>query len=356
MHPVIFMKRKPFPVSSTRTSRPGHNPIIRAAALACCFALSPLMFRCAGNPAESASSGTTVLRLSRGGVYVARNGRGFADFSRGLPDNVTPLKVHAGPDDTLYLTTWDSGLFRRGPGDDAWRNISPGEFRARTVHPIYKGYRKISAFAANPDMPGNIAAATKHDIYLSSDGGTTWKALPLNGDFRKNQVTSLALRGKSGELLAGTSYAGVFRGSGRGLAADSSGLPSEAYSDTLRFYDEIGAAFLGTGSGAFLGLSVSGEVFSREKTGAPWRKVASFPGRPAVDDIAERAGVLYVSAGGGVHTVEKGGSVRPHPGLNDLVSSSSPRGTTGTLSRWASFMMAATCSVVFGNTTASATP
>ncbi len=229
----------------------------------------------------------------------------------------------------MYLTTWESGLFRRCHGESSWRNISPKDFRARTVQSAYKGYRKISAFAANPDSPGTIAAATKHDLYLSSDAGLTWKAFPLSGDFKKNQITSLALRGKLGEMLAGTSYAGIFRGTGRGLAADSSGLPSEAYSDTLRFFDEIGATAFGASKRAFLGMSVSGEIFSQEKKGGPWRKIAFIPGRPAVDDIAESMDTLYVSAGGKIYVVEKGASPRPHARLNGIVSSSAIRGATG---------------------------
>ena len=291
--------------------------------------LIALLPNCSGSPAESAGSGVTALRLTaRDGVFISHNGgRRWERFSRGLPDNCVPLKIHAGPGGALYLATWDSGLFRRDPGADAWTDISGADFAAAGVYPVEGRRRKISAFAADPGNPAQIAAATKHGLYLSGDAGKSWREFPLSGDFRRYHITSLALKGSA--LFVGTSFAGIHRRNGGALSGASRGLPSDQYSDTLRFYEEIGAVDAG-GAKASLGMNVTGEVYVSDTTGASWRKLAALPGRTEISDIREAGGVVYAAAGGRAVAIDGSGAARPVPSYNEIISSASAiDGTTG---------------------------
>lgn len=300
--------------------------MIRNFGLASCFALAALLSNCAGTPAQSAGAGITALRLSaREVVQVSHGGGRWRNFAQGLPEGCVPLKLHEGPGGVLYLATWDSGLFRRGPADGAWTDISGGAFSAPRIHGASDRRRKVSAFAADTVNPARLAAATKHGLLLSTDGGASWREFPLSGDFRRYHITSLAMKG--GALLVGTSHAGIHRMNGGALSAISKGLPTEAYSDTLRFYEESGAIDAG-GARPCLGMNISGEVYAADAPGAPWKKLAVLPGRPEISDIRERGGVVFAAAGGKVFAIDRSGNARLVASYNDIISSSKD-GATG---------------------------
>ncbi len=304
----------------------GYLRMIRNFFLASCLALAALLSNCAGTPAQSAGAGITALRLSaRELVQVSHGGGRWRNFAQGLPEGCVPLKLHEGPGGVLYLTTWDSGLFRRGPADGAWSDISGGAFYAPRIHGPSDRRRKVSAFAADTQNPARLAAATKHGLLLSTDGGASWKEYPLSGDFRRYHITSLAMKG--GALLVGTSHAGVHRSNANTLSSISKGLPTEAYSDTLRFYEEVGAIDTG-GARPCLGLNISGEVYIADAPGAPWKKLAALPGRPEISDIREKGGVVYAAAGGAVYAIYRSGNARQVISYNDIISSSKD-GATG---------------------------
>lgn len=293
------------------------------------FGIIAFLVNCAASPAESAGQGITAFRLSaRDGVHVSHNGgRRWERYSQGLPDGCIPLKIHAGHGGMLYLTTWDSGLFRRGPGDAAWTDISGPLFAAPRIHGPSDRRRKVSAFAADPADPAKIAATTKHGLLLSNDGGKSWREFPLSGDFRRYHITSLAMKGAA--FLVGTSHAGVHRMNGGALTGITRGLPSEAYSETLRFFEEIGAVDA-VGSKQCLGMNISGGIYVSDTPGAAWRKLAALPGRPEISDIREKAGTVYAASNGSAYAVTADGSVRQVPSYNEIISSASGiEGTTG---------------------------
>ena len=67
-------------------------------------------------------------------------------------------------------------------------NISSPDFKRRSIYISDPGYRKISAFAADPENSKNITAATKHSIYRSADGGITWKSIPISVINKRNYI------------------------------------------------------------------------------------------------------------------------------------------------------------------------
>ncbi len=283
---------------------------------------------CRSGNAESASSGITVLKLtSRQGISISHNGgRRWESFSRGLPPDCLPVKVYAGARGTLYLATWDSGLFKSEGG--AWEQVNTPGFLVPGVPSPEPRYRKISAFAIDPERPSRTAAATKHSVFLSEDGGKNWRELPLSPDLKRHYITSLAFGKGKTSLLIGTSHAGIFSRSGNGFSALSRGIPSVPYSQTLNFYEEAAAIDI-TGDTARLALNVSGEIFS-SRAGEPWKQTATLPGRPEISDLRSLGKSIFAAAGGSVYEINSGSGPRGVTAYNTILSAHGPdQETTG---------------------------
>ena len=184
----------------------------------------------------SSSKTRVYLITADKGILVSDNdGKSWNSCNKGLPDRCTPVRFYTAGKD-IYLATFSSGLYRFNK--DEWQNISSPLFKRRSIYDKNPGVRKISAFAADPDNPQYLVAATKHSIYKSQDGGNSWNEVPLNGfNNKRNYITALAVSG--GVIYAGTSFSGIFEYRNNSFVSSGDGLPGEQYSDTLKFTEQI---------------------------------------------------------------------------------------------------------------------
>jgi len=208
------------------------------------------------------SNYTIYIATAESGVLISDNdGKSWSSFNKGLPEIFTPIRFYKAKD-YLYLTTFESGLFRFN--NNKWENICPDEFKRRSIYNKNAGYRKISAFSVDLEDSKNLAAATKHSIYRSTDGGNIWKEITLNGlDNKKNYITSIAISGN--KIFAGTSFNGIFELNGSKFQNAGKGLPEENYSTSLKFTEQL-SSILYDGNDLYAGFYFGAGLYKKGKS------------------------------------------------------------------------------------------
>ena len=217
----------------------------------------------------SSRSGIKILIITADNkISISENnGKSWSLFNRGLPENAVPLRIYTAGRD-MYLATFSSGLFRLN--SDRWKSLNSQIFRRRSVYDKDPGYRKISAFAADPVDEKNIVIATKHSIYRSYDRGLNWTEVPVKGIGGRNYITALGVSGK--KIYAGTSFNGVYELRKNSFAGSGKGLPSEPYSNTLSFVEQI--SFLAVNNkDVYAGFSFGGGLYIKKDGSGTYKPV-----------------------------------------------------------------------------------
>jgi len=263
-----------------------------------------------GCRASATTRGLQILRLTDDrGIEVSDDRGGSWDtFNHGLPESIRPLRITADRNGTLYLITRHSGIFRRTQNEDSWHSLNSPEFRLRTTVLKDGRFRKITAFSVSRADPTRMSLATKHSIYRSRDGGRIWSSVKTGHELpSRHYITALAYNETGDTLMTGTSFGGVFLEQGSGFTRRSRGLPSEPYSETLTFIEEIGAIHSGPGQSLFAGINFTGEIFFSGNQGRTWTN-AGLPGeRNPLDfiyDIASSGNTVYASSSRGIYEMD----------------------------------------------------
>ncbi|AXE89780.1 RICIN domain-containing protein [Streptomyces sp. Go-475] len=153
-------------------------------------------------------------------LYRSTDGGGTWQAVAGQPTGQLPQHGVLSGDGSLYLTYTDNpgpngvtagSVWKYTPGRGAWKNISPSQ-----------GDYGFSGLAVDPRKPSTVMVTTlgrwwpEDEIYRSTDGGTTWKALadkskrnasaaPYVGTHTGHWMTALAIDPfDSGHVLYGT--------------------------------------------------------------------------------------------------------------------------------------------------------
>jgi len=190
---------------------------------------------------KSSSNYRVYIATTDRGIQVSDDeGNSWNSLNKGLPDKFIPIRIYKTVDD-LYLTTFSSGLFKLKNRNDKWENISSPEFKRRSIYKSDPGYRKISAFSADPANSKNIALATKHSLFRSVDSGNTWKKIPLSNLNKRNYITSISL--SDNMIYTGTAFNGILESSDSDFKVSGNGLPGEIYSDTLKIPEQSASLF-----------------------------------------------------------------------------------------------------------------
>jgi hypothetical protein len=267
---------------------------------------------------SSSSDCRVYIATTGNGIQVSDNeGSSWSSFNKGLSDKIIPIKIYKSGED-LYLTTFSSGLFRLNNNNDKWENISTPDFKRRSIYSSNSGYRKISAFAADPDNRNNLAAATKHSIYRSTDGGTTWKNVSLNGLNKRNYITSISISGS--RIYAGTSFNGIYESNGSNFKNAGNGLPGEAYSDTLKFSEQTASLYTDK-TNLYAGFYFGSGIFSKKKDAKNFTAVYSTKEKnlnPTVFDIRMHNKKLFFSDSLVVYMQDES-SIKPVEKYNKII-------------------------------------
>ena len=217
------------------------------------FISSPLCYL------SSASGIKVYILTSDNKISLSENnGKTWSLCTRGLPENCIPLRIYTAGKN-IYLATFSSGLFRLKNG--TWESLNSSLFRRRSIYDKNPGYRKISAFAADPSNENTIVIATKHSIYRSDDAGINWSEIQLTGFNRRNYITAIAVTGK--KIYAATSFNGIFELRNNSFTSSGSGLPAEPYSDTLKFTEQV-SCFVMDKNNLYAGFSFGGGLYIRK--------------------------------------------------------------------------------------------
>lgn len=272
----------------------------------------------------------TIVHLSENALKISHNGGAtFENFSQGLPKTFLPLRIMVDDQQTLYLSTYSSGLFRRRKNDAAWCSITPPNAFERCIYSEFPmRFRKISAFAVHPTNVQALAVAVKHAMYISRDGGNSWSEFVIPSQWRKHYFTSLAFT-PNDELFVGTSFGGVFVIRKNAMKHFSTGLPFETYSATLNFYEECGALALHDAQTVTVGLNNVGALYVLNRSSSRWEHKATIPTRCEIHDIRYHAGNFYISANGFVYRIDGDAKIYSIEPLNDLIKKISNDTTIG---------------------------
>ncbi|MEU0584510.1 RICIN domain-containing protein [Streptomyces sp. NPDC006132] len=186
-----------------------------------------------------AGSGTIYVGVNdrSTSLYRSTDGGGTWQAVAGQPTGQLPQHGVLSGDGALYLTYTDNlgpngvtagSVWKYTPGSGAWKNISPSQ-----------GDYGFSGLAVDPRKPSTVMVTTlgrwwpEDEIYRSTDGGATWKALadkskrnasaaPYVGTHTGHWMTALAIDPfDSGHVLYGTGN-GILRSKGAN-ASDSGG-------------------------------------------------------------------------------------------------------------------------------------
>lgn len=198
-----------------------------------------------------------INTISEGVLLSENDGRSWSSFNRGLPEGCMPLRFYTGKDD-IYLATYSSGIFRLE--DKKWIAINSEDFRRRSIYSKDPGYRKISAFGIDPDDSRNLVLATKHTVYRSRDRGKSWVKLTANGLNRRSYITALAISGE--RIYAGTSFNGIFESSGGEFRPSGNRLPSEPYSDSMKFTEQVSYLYTDNNN-LYAGFQFGGGLYAK---------------------------------------------------------------------------------------------
>ncbi|MFI8105289.1 RICIN domain-containing protein [Streptomyces sp. NPDC086023] len=186
-----------------------------------------------------AGSNTVYVGVADKGTSLYRSTDGGSTWQAvaGQPTGRFPQHGVVSGDGSLYLTYTDAlgpngvtagSVWRHTPKSGAWRNVSPSQ-----------GGYGFSGLAVDPRKPSTVMVTTldrwwpEDEIYRTTDGGTTWKALadksvrnasaaPYVGTHTGHWMTALAIDPfDSGHVLYGTGN-GIWR-SKDAAATDSGG-------------------------------------------------------------------------------------------------------------------------------------
>jgi photosystem II stability/assembly factor-like uncharacterized protein len=240
-------------------------------------------------------------------------GRSWFPISSGMIDDsdVMTLTIDRTNAQNVIATAC-SGIYMSGNGAAKWSK----------VRGIPSSSRRTRAFARSPDNPNLLFAGTVEGLWMSEDGGATWR-LGTQKELVINAIVTLP----AGIVLLGTDGAGVVRSidGGRSWVASNAGFSERFVSRML--FDRVGQRVLA----GIWGDRLHGGVFAAGTPRGPWYRFGTgLEGREVLslgligsEVIAGTDDGMFLSAGytgAWTRLTTLVGGVDAHPRVTDVVA------------------------------------
>jgi len=133
-------------------------------------------------------------------------GATWTDISGWLPGSPMAVAANQKTAGTLYLGTYNDGIFKSVDGAATWTALNTGLTDLQ-----------VRQLAVAPSLPATIFAGTLvGGLFKSGNGGGQWAA--VNKGIRAHNVRDIAFDGKTAGLLYAGTSTGFFKGTGGGSA------------------------------------------------------------------------------------------------------------------------------------------
>jgi photosystem II stability/assembly factor-like uncharacterized protein len=242
------------------------------------------------NPGNVYAAGST----GTGGFSFKRSTDGGASWTRsdfGFRANIIGMVIDPRNPKTIYLTSFNYGIFKSIDGGASWNPLSLGRTNAQSLESCC-----LSSVVIDAQNTSTLYASRTDGIFRSTDAGTTWNVLPFVG--RPNSVRALtADPHASGTVYAATSQ-GAFKSTDYGATwtVINSGLRAMDVMSVAVDTKNPGTMYVGTD---FFGVFKStdngkswGPASSGIDTGYPTESVVGL----AVD--SQTPGTVHAATGG----------------------------------------------------------
>lgn len=257
---------------------------------------------------QQLSADPSILTVEKNNLNISINsGDSYKGLgSSNLPENIEIEKIFSDASGNIYLATFDSGLWRLKKNSTSWESLKSRELLRRTYEGQGTTYREISALAVNPSDENEITIATRHTIYHSTDSGSSWKELRLDGFDTKGHVTALGYYKKN--IVIGTSANGIYIQQNNSAKKISGGLDCEPYSATFNFYDEIAAFSVDNSTGTLYAASAfTGKLYQYNPSEKKWEKIYCDSNKDKLlrtYDLCAANNEVYLGTGAGIKVVK----------------------------------------------------
>lgn len=180
-------------------------------------------------------------------------------------------------DERIVAAGTNQGVWLSHDGGQSWRRASPAAIRDLDA---------IVSVAFHPKLAGTIYAGTPHLPWKSSDGGASWKQIPV-GMFDDSDIFSIAVDGKEPGRVFASACSGIYRSLNAGLAWKRvQGIPGTNRRTYVVKQSPHQAEVLFAGTSAGMWKSVDG--------GSAWKKQNEMVAT-SIAFHPQQSGVLYVS-------------------------------------------------------------
>ena len=246
----------------------------------------------------------------KGGFSFEKSTDGGASWTRsdpGFQANIIGMVVDPRNSKTIYLTSFNSGIFKSIDGGASWNPLSLG--RTNTQSLDYCCFP--ASVVIDAQNTSTLYAARNDGVFRSTDGGTSWSGLSSVGP-TYNYIHGLAVDSHTSGTVYAATGAGAFKSTDFGATwtAINSGLRAMDVMSVAIDTKNPGTMYVGTDSLGVFKSTDSGKSWSPASSGIDVSYPTEFVVGLAVDPqtpgtVHAATGGVECGAGGGLQGIYK---------------------------------------------------